>query len=103
MACKIIHAAMTQPEVFEYLGQQADGGAYPAVRPEIIGKLEVLWPDHPSIVEAFHCACAPLNERAEQNRYEFRILAELREALLPKLMSGDLRLKEAEESVNAAN
>jgi type I restriction enzyme S subunit len=88
-----IHAAMTQTDVFEYLGQQADGGAYPAVRPEIIGRLKVPWPDKSEVVEEFHRVCAPLYERAELNRRESRTLAALRDALLPKLLSGQLRIK----------
>jgi type I restriction enzyme S subunit len=87
-----IHAALTHPEVSEHLGQQADGGAYPAVRPEIIGKWEVPWPDKPEKVERFHRACAPLYERAEHNRRESRTLVALRDALLPKLLSGELRV-----------
>ena len=90
-----IHAAMTQADVFEYLGQQADGGAYPAVRPEIIAALEVPWPNKPELVEEFHRACAPLYERAEINRQESRTLAALRDALLPKLLSGKLRVPAA--------
>lgn len=87
-----IHAAMTQPEVFEYLGQHADGGAYPAVRPELIGKMTVPWPKQAELLESFHDVCAPLYERAEHNRLESRTLAELRDALLPKLLSGELRV-----------
>ena len=91
-----IHAALTHPEVSEHLGQQADGGAYPAVRPEIIGKWEVPWPHKPENVEQFHRACATLYERAEHNRRESRTLAALRDALLPKLLSGEIRVKDAE-------
>ena len=87
-----IHAALTHPELSEHLGQQADGGAYPAVRPEIIGKWEVPWPEKPAKVEQFHRACAPLYERAEHDRRESRTLAALRDALLPKLLSGKLRV-----------
>ena len=87
-----IHAALTHPEVSEHLGQQADGGAYPAVHPDIIGKWEVPWPNKPEKVEQFHRACAPLYERAEHNRRESRTLAALRDALLPKLLSGELRV-----------
>src|SRR5664280_1404229 len=97
-----IHAAMTQTDVFEYLGQQADGGAYPAVRPEIIGALEVPWPSKPELVEVFHRACAPLYERAELNRQESRTLAALRDALLPKLLSGELRVPAAAKITEAA-
>jgi type I restriction enzyme S subunit len=94
-----IHAAVTQPDVFEYLGQQADGGAYPAVRPEIIGGLEVPWPNKPELVEDFHRACAPLYERTELNRRQSRTLAALRDALLPKLLSGELRVPAAEKEL----
>lgn len=87
-----VHAAMTQAEVFEHLGQQADGGAYPAVRPEVIGRIEVPWPNTSGLLERFHSACAPLYERAEHNRRESRTLAALRDALLPKLLSRQLRV-----------
>ncbi len=96
-----IHAALTHPEVSEHLGQQADGGAYPAVRPEIIGKWEVPWPDKPKKVEQFHRACAPLYERAEYNRLESRTLAALRDALLPQLLSGELRVPAAAKLAEA--
>ena len=39
-----IHAALTQSAVSDHLGQMADGGAYPAVRPEIIGAMKVAQP-----------------------------------------------------------
>jgi type I restriction enzyme S subunit len=88
-----IHAAMTQPRVFEYLGQHADGGAYPAVRPEVIGKMAVPWPKQADLLTLFHSACAPLYERAESNRLESRTLAETRDKMLPKLLNGEIRLR----------
>ena len=85
-----LHAALTQPEVSDHLGQMADGGAYPAVRPEIIGAIQVALPNEPKILEAFHRTCAPLFEQAEANRTQSRTLATLRDTLLPKLLSGEL-------------
>jgi type I restriction enzyme S subunit len=87
-----IHAAMTQPEVFEHLGQMADGGAYPAIRPEVIGAMQVALPNEPKVLEAFHRICAPLFEQAEANRTESRTLATLRDTLLPKLLSGEVAI-----------
>jgi len=86
-----IHAAMTQQEVSDHLGQMADGGAYPAVRPEIIGAMKVAVPNEPKILEAFHRTCAPLFEQAEANRTQSLTLATLRDTLLPKLLSGELQ------------
>jgi type I restriction enzyme S subunit len=85
-----IHAALTLQEVSDHLGQMADGGAYPAVRPEIIGAMKVASPSEPKILEAFHRICAPLFQQAEANRTQSRTLATLRDTLLPKLLSGEL-------------
>jgi type I restriction enzyme S subunit len=97
-----VHAAMTQSEVFEYLGQHADGGAYPAVRPEIIGNMEVPWPENREIVDSFDSVCSALYERAELNRKESRKLVELRDTLLPKLLSGEIRVPIAAAQVKEA-
>jgi type I restriction enzyme S subunit len=85
-----LHVALTLPEVSDHLGQMADGGAYPAVRPEVIGAIQVSLPKNPKVLEAFHRTCAPLIEQAEANRTQSRTLATLRDTLLPKLLSGEL-------------
>lgn len=85
-----VHAAMTRTEVSDHLGQMADGGAYPAVRPEIIGAMKVAVPNEPKILEAFHRTCAPLFAQAEANRTQSRTLADLRDTLLPKLLNGEI-------------
>lgn len=87
-----IHAALTQPEVSDHLGQMADGGAYPAVRPEIVGAIKIALPNEPKVLDVFHRVCAPLFEQAEANRHQSRTLATLRDTLIPKLMSGNVRI-----------
>ena len=47
-------------------------------------------------------AIAPLLEKQTQNSIENKTLAELRDTLLPKLMSGEIRVKDAEQEVEAA-
>jgi type I restriction enzyme, S subunit len=90
-----VHAAMTQPEISDHLGHLADGGAYPAVRPEIISGIEVVIPSNSSVLDAFQQICAPLFEVAESNRLESRDLATLRDTLLPKLLSGETSVEHA--------
>jgi type I restriction enzyme S subunit len=90
---------MTQPEVSDHLGQMADGGAYPAVRPEVIGAIQAALPNEPKILDAFHRICAPLFEQAEANRTQSRALAILRDTLLPKLLSGDVKAVNPAETV----
>ena len=96
-----LHAALTQPEISDHLGQMADGGAYPAVRPEIIGAMQVALSNEPKILEAFHRTCAPLFEQAEANRSQSRTLATLRDTLLPKLLSGELSVASLESATDA--
>lgn len=94
-----LHAVLTLPEVSDHLGQMADGGAYPAVRPEVIGAMQVALPNEPKILDDFHRICAPLFEQAEANRIQSRTLATLRDTLLPKLLSGELSVRDAEREV----
>jgi type I restriction enzyme S subunit len=70
----------------------ADGGAYPAVRLEVIGAMQVSLPNNPKVLQAFHRICAPLFEQAEANCTQSLILAILRDTLLPKLLSGELSI-----------
>jgi type I restriction enzyme S subunit len=55
-----------------------------------------------AIVEAFAQAVAPMGALLEANQAESRTLAELRDLLLPKLLSGELRIRNAERLVEAA-
>jgi type I restriction enzyme S subunit len=96
-----LHVALTLPEVSDHLGQMADGGAYPAVRPEVIGAMQVSLPNNPKVLEAFHRICAPLLEQAEANRTQSRTLATLRDTLLPKLLSGEMSVAEVDKEVFA--
>ncbi len=94
-----VHSMLTQPEVFTYLGRHADGGAYPAVRPNIIEQWQVAWPPEQAIVDAYHRTASPFYERAAANRQQSVTLAALRDTLLPKLLSGELRVPAAESEV----
>ncbi|HTW90572.1 MAG TPA: restriction endonuclease subunit S [bacterium] len=87
-----VHAALTRPDVFEHLGTQADGGAYPSVHAEVIAALPIPLPPAP-ILDGFQRICAPLYQKAAYNRIESRTLAAIRDALLPKLMSGEVKIR----------
>jgi len=91
----VVWCAATSPENIERLAHLADGGAYPAVRPEAVLSTEIAVPS-PEILSAFAQMVTPLLERIEANKIESRTLAASRDALLPKLMSGEIRVLEAE-------
>lgn len=52
-----------------------------------------------AVQKAFYSVTEPLLSRAKNAESESRTLADLRDALLPKLISGDLRLKNAERII----
>jgi len=56
----------------------------------------------PVVMFAFHHQATPLLERILMNRRESRTLAATRDLLLPRLVSGELRVKDAEHAVEAA-
>jgi type I restriction enzyme S subunit len=55
-----------------------------------------------SVLAAFNQSCQPWYDRIVAAKRETRTLAALRDTLLPKLISGELRVKDAERFVEAA-
>jgi type I restriction enzyme S subunit len=94
----LVNLAATDPENIAALANLADGGAYPAVRPDIVGASEVIIA--PEMVrDAFAAQVTPIVNRMEEAKRESRSLAALRDILLPKLMSGELRVGEARDQI----
>jgi len=52
-----------------------------------------------TVTAAFDCLVRPLYERIVECERESRVLAAIRDSLLPKLISGELRLKDAGRAV----
>lgn len=98
---ELVNCAATSPENIQRLEKLADGGAYPAVKPEVIVATPV--PLVPGDVALdFSSFAAPIFEKIELSKDENRTLAATRDLLLPKLMSGEIRLSEAVDLMEAA-
>ncbi|MET9468691.1 restriction endonuclease subunit S [Streptomyces sp. NPDC006544] len=63
-----------------------------------IRSLKISLPARSALIE-FDRRCAPLHARAEAARLENRTLTELRDTLLPELVTGKLRVKDAARAV----
>ncbi|MBN2906683.1 MAG: restriction endonuclease subunit S [Rhodobacteraceae bacterium] len=68
------------------------------IPPKALAEIEVIAPQ-PEIVEAFGELSGPWFEKVHAMAHENQTLAALRDALLPRLMSGELRIREAEKEV----
>lgn len=95
---EFIYLAATSAENIERLAHLADGGAYPAVRPEAVIATALPGFDETAL-NHFSEVTSPLIEKIEANKRATRALAETRDILLPKLMSGEVSLKDAEKQV----
>lgn len=93
--------ASTAPEWFFYALRELDlttirkGAAQPFVSNSDIAKLSLVFPGN-AVLETFQGILLPLVQLIEANEQENQTLVATRDLLLPKLMSGELRLTGAE-------
>jgi len=66
-----------------------------------MGRYELCLPAEP-VAKAFQGIVEPMHDRIIGNIHESRTLAQTRDLLLPKLMSGEIRLRDTEKAVEAA-
>ena len=93
---EFIYLAATARENIERLSNLADGGAYPAVRPEIVSATQVPRAGK-ELINEFSRQVSPMLSAIADNERVSRTLAQLRDILLPKLISGELRIADAEK------
>ena len=89
----------TAAENIETLSHLADGGAYPAVRPEVVIATQALRPGD-KVLAQFSMLSDPLLAAMAQNECASRSLAALRDTLLPKIISGELRVKDTAQNAD---
>jgi type I restriction enzyme, S subunit len=97
-----IWCAATAPENIDRLAHLADGGAYPAVKPDAVSATEIIVPCS-DLLEAFFEAARANLHLMERNKLECRTLATTRDLLLPRLMSGELLVTGADRAIEVCD
>ena len=87
------HTYFVTRALVSQLQQHAHGSVFDTITRDTLAGVQVALPP-PAIVEQFEEKVSPLMGRIRNNLHESRTLAALRDALLPKLLSGELRLKQ---------
>jgi type I restriction enzyme S subunit len=95
---EFVYLAATAADNIDTLAHLADGAAYPAVRPDVIAATPIVRPDN-EMFDRFSRVVGPLLAKIAQHARESRTLAALRDALLPKLISGELRVMDADRFI----
>ena len=82
------------------LVQQAHGSVFDTITTSTFAMAKVTLPS-PEVVRAFENSVSPLVERIRVNQQQIEALAQLRNLLLPKLLSGEIRVRDAEAQLAA--
>ena len=91
---ELVYLSATAPDNIEWLAHRADGAAYPAVRPEIVAETEVAIPTtEASVLDWFSKVVGSILDKMEATKTESRALAAQRDTLLPKLVSGEVKVE----------
>ena len=90
---EFLYLAATAPENIEALSYIADGGAYPAVRPDVVAATPIAAPTA-DVLKCFSGATRAQLAGLAQKERESLTLAAVRDTLLPKLISGELRVED---------
>nr|VFK63999.1 MAG: hypothetical protein BECKTUN1418D_GA0071000_12362 [Candidatus Kentron sp. TUN] len=77
------------------------GSTQPLLTQGTLKKQDLVYPDR-SLLEAFSRVTRDLFEKIEKNNHESNALAAIRDLLLPKLMTGEIRVREAEKIAGEA-
>lgn len=93
------YLAATSERNIQRLSQLADGGAYPAVRPDVVSATNVAVPSQ-EIMKAFSVASSSLLGRIAVNNAQSQMLTAIRDALLPHLLTGNVSIPS--ESVDSS-
>lgn len=99
----IVYVAATSRKNIDRLANLADGhgGAYPAVKPSEVSDTELVIADE-KITAKFATLASEIRAKIETAKAESLTLGQTRDLLLPKLMSGEIRVKDAEEIAEEA-
>lgn len=83
-------------EVFDRF--EAEGTVFGSIGKKDFHNIERVMPPA-QIVNAFEQLAAPIDNKIENNEQETRALSALRDTLLPKLISGELRIEDTEQFI----
>jgi len=95
-----IYMLLTTDEMTEFLHSIAEGSTstYPSLKPSDIGKIEFLLPPIEKM-KIFSEYAESIWDKIDKNYRQIRTLEKLRDTLLPKLMSGKVRVKDIQKEI----
>jgi type I restriction enzyme, S subunit len=96
---RLVGAFMRTQAYFEYVAGGIGGSAQPNASAQVLAGAQLVVPT-PSIARMFSDLVVPLDLSIVANAHESRTLTALRDTLLPKLISGELRIEDAKRVIH---
>jgi len=87
--------------IVETLKQRTHGSVFDTITRNTLDGVSVIYPSKPAI-EAFEDVISSTMQRIKENLKQTQTLANIRDTLLPRLISGQLRIHEAEAAIEEA-
>lgn len=98
---RFIHMNLLRQDIKSHLLGLNAGGSREAITKAHIESLALLTPC-PALLAAFQTAIDPLFREVQRSAQQMRVLSDLRDTLLPKLLSGELQVNPLAESAGTA-
>lgn len=89
-------SVISSDEFVDYTNQLSNGAKMPRINWADMAKYEMVLPPLP-IASAYNAAVEPMLEQVIANIHENKSLSRMRDYLLPKLISGNIRIRDAEK------
>jgi type I restriction enzyme S subunit len=88
-----LYTLLTRQETVDYFDMVAEAStsAYPSLRPSDIGSFQFQFPSK-ELLDKFHNNSSNFWSKIKSNTHQIHTLTQLRDSLLPKLMSGEVRV-----------
>lgn len=100
-AAAFVLACISQDDFVAFTDRTSDGTKMPRTSWGRMGRYDLCLPTEPAL-GAFNESVEPMLDRIVANIHESRTLAATRDLLLPKLMSGEVRVEDAERHIEEA-
>jgi len=92
---------LKQQDKIDYLQMMAESrsGTFPQITFDVLSKIQIVMPEASILNDFIELLLRPIFEKSLSKDKENETLSKLRDTLLPKLLSGELRIKDAEKLV----
>jgi type I restriction enzyme S subunit len=98
---KLLYRILTMQSTVDNLNSIAEGrsGTFPQITFDAISDLQFILPPL-SVQQQFQTIVEPMEFKQDQLYFENQTLKQLRDTLLPKLISGEVRVKDVEKTLS---